>query len=221
MIGAAVRRLVGADRAKPAATPLLPQLDREALEQPIAAAHKRSDAANRDHEASMARVAEVAEQIREAEAAFDADGSDELADRIVQLKRELERRQLFSQRTQRAAVTADGEHAQALATRKAAIAEHLKGRMTSIDERIRELWEQEGATAVDGLARFSEKLEALLDDARIATHEAGALGILDQPAWAQIRGLDGLRGAVNVWINERLLREFGPSVRMKVERFFG
>lgn len=178
MIGAAtaaVRRLVGADRAKPAASPLLPQIDREALELPIAEARERSEAANREHEASTARVAEVAEQIRDAEAAFDAEGTDELADRIVQLKREHERRQLFSQRTQRAAVTAAGAVEQAVAARNAAVLAHLNDRVTSAADRLRQLWERKGHRATLLLAEFMEEADAIITDAQTANSEARSM----------------------------------------------
>lgn len=216
---ATIKRAVGGGRAK-SDTAAAPALDREALDRPVDLARERLAVANRDHEASMARVAEVTEHIREATAAFDRDGSEANADRLVDLRRELERQQLFSQRTQRAVVVADGEHAQAITARRAALAEHLRARMASINDGVRKLWEDEGAAAVGSLAAFSVKLDALLDDARAATQEAGAMGILDAPAWTKIHGIEGLRGAVKAWISDHLF-QISPSVRVKVEGLFG
>jgi hypothetical protein len=171
---ATVRRLVGAERSSPPPG-MLPEIERSALERPVEQARERSEAANRDHEASVVRVAEVTEQIRAATEAFDADGSEEAADRLVDLKRELERRQLFSQRTQRAAVAAAGAVEEAGKERDATLLKHLDERSSTAPARIQELWWERGAPALQRLGSVVSEINAIINDSIAASSEAHRL----------------------------------------------
>jgi hypothetical protein len=196
---ATVKRLVGAARGElPSYAP--PELDREALEKPVTAARERSEAANREHEATMARAAEVAEQIKTAETAFDADGTDELADKIAQLKREMERRQLFSQRTQRAAIAAAGVLEVATKARDAAVLAHLEDRASGAPERLERLWRSKGAPLLVELAGVLNEAEAIINDANAASTQAHALKRSDAGVThAHAMGINALRSLLSSW----------------------
>jgi hypothetical protein len=170
-----VKRLVGADREAPASPQRMPALDLEALERPIEAARKLLDAATRDHSAAMERVAEVGERIKAAEADFDRDGADKQADRLLELRRELERRQLFSQRTQRAAVAAAGAVEDAQAVRDRTVLQHLDDRRQKVAERLEALWGAGGREAFQRVAALLRDAQAIIDDAEQAAVEAASI----------------------------------------------
>lgn len=213
---ATVKRLVGASRGDaPSYAP--PQIDREALEAPVSAARERSEAANRDHEATMARAAETAEQIKAAEAAFDREGTDELADRIVQLKREHERRQLFTQRTQRAAVTAAGELEHATKARDSAVLAHLEDRVSGAAARLERLWQAKGAPLLVDLVGVLGEAEVIINDAQTANSQAHAMKRSGSDnAHAHAMGISALRSVLSTWVSSSV----APADLIRLERLF-
>jgi len=211
---ATVRRLVGAARGdSPSYLP--PELDREALEAPVDLARKRAEAANREHEATIARAAQVGEQIKAAEVEFDREGTDEIADKICQLKLELERRQLFSQRTQRAAVVAVGALEVAVNARDAATLAHLEERAANASQRIERLWLEKGAPLLVALAGVLGEAEAIINDAHAASAQAHALkGSGPGITHAHAMGIHALRGVLSTLASSAVT----PIDRIRLER---
>jgi hypothetical protein len=214
----AVKRLVGADRKSEAPVPPAPPtLDREALEKPITAARTQLDAARAEHEAAQARVHAADEKLAEAKAAFDSDGSEELADRVLGLQRERERAALFAQRTQRQVVVADGAVSEAEAARRSAMVAHAKARMDLVPERLHALWQVKGVPAARAMVAFIEEADALLNDAHAAVVEMKQFGALDQPQFVKSQGIEALRLLMTSWVAEVV----PPNLRIRLERLFG
>lgn len=208
-------RLVGVERK--ARSHEVPTLDREALDVPVKAAEERAEVANQQHRDSMTRVDELKAQIRDAEAAFDRDGSEDGADQIVKLKRELERRELFGQRTQRAAVTAAGELEQAIAARNAALLAHFEERANGAHVRLRALWLERGLSALKQFEEFVAEADAIVSDAQAANAEARALTRGNSTdAHARAMGLEALRSVVSSWITDAL----DAGMRVRIEGLF-
>jgi hypothetical protein len=211
----AAARLVGAERSAPSYE--APRLDREALEEPVTTARERAQLANQQHRDSMARVDETKAAIREAEASFDAAGDEEHADEIVKLKRELERRELFSQRTQRAAVTAAGAVEQAVTARDAALLAHFDDRVNGVSARLHDLWRHKGYGALKAFEDFMIEADALIVDAQAANQEARTLNRGSHTdASARSLGLEALRAVLGSWVTDAL----SPQMRPRVERLF-
>lgn len=213
---AAVKRFVGADRAKTdAGGP--PALDRVALEGPIAKARERLAAAQAEHEEARARVSAVVVEIEKAQADFDADGSERNADRLLDLGRDRDRARLFSERTQRAVVAADGDVAAAEQARTAAIVAHLQERVESAAPRLQEHWRSKGKPALEAFAEFVAELDAVVADASSAAHELHQMQPDGTPLHAKILGVEALRSVVRSWIAQ----DVGAPDRLKIERLIG
>lgn len=206
---ASVRKLVGADRGDDLATPTL---DREALEKPVNAARRAFEAANQAHETTMAGLAEADQSIVTAQAAFDVDPSEANVSALLDAKRTRERRELFAQRSARAAQHALDAVTRATQVRDAAILAHLEDRSKGAAARLETLWKAKGKPALDAFAAFTTEMDAILSDARAATVEAVRLrGGVEH---AEVLGLDALRSVVKTWIASQL----GADARLRIER---
>lgn len=207
----AVKRLVGADRAK---AHQVPTLDRAELERPVTKARERLEAAQAEHSEAGTRLASITAEIEKAQAAFDADGSDSNADRLMDLGRDRDRARLFRERTQRAVVTAESDVAQAEKARNDAIAEHCRTRVEGAGDRLVALWKAKGRPALEAFVAFIHDADALIDDARVAAQELERVAPDDSPLFAKIRGIDALRGVLRASIAQ----DVGAPDRLKLER---
>lgn len=209
---AAVKRLVGVDRAQPGA---VDKLDREALEKPVEKARQRLDAAQEAHQASLARVADVAAEIRTAEAALDAERTDQNADRVLDLERDRHRAEKLRASTQRTLEQAQAELAKAKAERDQVLADHLRLRVASAPRRAEELWAARGRPGLQALAAFLDELDELIGDARAAAIESNRGDTIQQQATAM--GVDGIRGIVR----ELASKDVSPAALLRIERLVG
>lgn len=212
---ATVKKLVGIDRGRDGGGAAgVPTLDRESLEKPVTAAQDALDAANRQHESDRAKVAAVGEQIAAAERAFDDAGDDEQASRILELRKERERLELFSQRSQRAAVTAAGVVETATAARNAAILAHLEDRANGAAGRLEQLWKQQGVPTLQQLAAFVGDAETVINDARAAVSEIHRLKKTD--AHPQQMSINALHNVLATWAQASV----EPRVWVSLEKLF-
>jgi hypothetical protein len=211
---ATLKKLAGGKERAPATIAQLP-LDRDALVRPAIAARAKLDAATKEHADTTARVAETDTAIAEAQKAFDAAPDDKLADRLLELRRERERRALYSQRTQRAVAKAEGELRAAEKARDEAVLAWLDLRASTSAQRMRDLWETKGREQLEVFIEFTRELEAILADASDATREAARIRGLDtELLTAKTMGIASNRSVIRAAITDA----FHPDDRLRVER---
>ena len=210
---AAVRRLVGADRAAPAFE--VPPLDRERLDKPVAAAQAKADQAQQAHQLAREALERADRLIAEAQERFDAEASDGTESALLDAKRARERLELHAGRAQRLAASASAALAAAENARREAFRADSLERIRQVPARVQALWAAQGAPALQALARFNAELDKLLDDARVAAMEA-TQGDTDQ-RHAETMGINGLRNVVRSLASESVT----PAELVQIERLVG
>lgn len=209
----AVKRLVGTDRDDSAEGP-----DRAKLDAHVAAARKRLDSAAAAHANSLARSTELSTALEAAQLAFDTEDSEKNADAIAAVKSDQQRHELFSARTQRAVVVADGALKQAEQARDAVLIAYFDDRTQNVGRRLAELWQTKGKPAFASLAAFVTEAEDLLADSKAAAFEASRLRGADTTTRTNaVRVMDS---ALSV-IRSTIEADLGIPETMRVGRFLG
>jgi len=217
----AVRNLIGNTTKPPDTTSDTkpPELDRAALDEPVAAARKKLEQATVEHQAAQDRSAELSLAFDAAQLAFDVDGSDQNADAIAAVKRDQERHSLFVARTQRAVVAADSALVEAIKARDAGLLRHYEDRRDGAERRIVSLWQAKGKPALLAFAAFVSDVDNLVADAQAAAFEISR--IHGERSDLRSLGAHAMVAYLRALVSRRAESELGVRELDRIVRFLG
>ena len=152
-----------------------PTLDEAALNAPVAAARLKLEAAQAEHTATIEKANAHAAELNDAIAAFDADGGNKDADRVVEARRAAKRHSMFTERTQRILDRAAAAHREAEATRDAAVLGKLDEIYNGAHAHAMQEWEATGLPGAKQLVAFLDELDKIFTEAEQAGQQSSRL----------------------------------------------
>ena len=191
-----------------------PALDLPKLEAPVEAARTKLEAARAEHAKVIESAKSQAIELEAAAAAFEADGGNSNADRLVDARRAAKRHAMFTDRTQRIVDRATAELKEAEAVRDRTVLETLNLISGSAWQHIQAEWERSGKPALTAFHDFLREVDTILAEAETAARESGRIRG-DGNVWMTIRGLDGLGRGV---LLDLMQRELGFPAMERITR---